>query len=72
MQVLPQDSFEQVLYTNLQGINPGGGAKSRFLNLNKIQLRTKKQKLVMAELLARKYSQMEVAVAVTTLLITYI
>lgn len=30
MQVLLQDSFEQMLYKNLEGINPGGGQKTGF------------------------------------------
>lgn len=46
--------------------------KSRFLNFTNMQRRTMKHKLVLPELLAGKYSQKQVAVAVTTLLITCI
>lgn len=46
--------------------------KSRFLNFTNMQRRTMEQKLVMPEFLAGKYSQKQVSVAVTTLLITCI
>lgn len=40
MQVLLQDSFEQMLYKDLEKDKSWRWAKSRFLNLTHIQLRT--------------------------------